>query len=86
MTIRNLDTLLKVRSVAIIGASERAGSVGHVVLENIRQAGFAVAIYPVNVKYQEVSGFAVLPPSRRLADRAGPRGDHDTPGNGVRSD
>lgn len=65
MTIRNLETLLKPTSVAIIGASPRPGSVGHVVLENIRLSAFAGAIYPVNVKYDEVSG---LPCYRRVAD------------------
>ncbi|MHB1111335.1 MAG: acetate--CoA ligase family protein, partial [Devosia sp.] len=56
MTIRNLDLALRPNSVAIIGASERSGSVGKVVLQNMRQAGFAGAIYPVNPKYDELSG------------------------------
>ena len=40
MTIRNLDKAFHPRSVAIIGASQRAGSVGQVVLRNIIAAGF----------------------------------------------
>lgn len=55
MTIRNLDVTLAPRSVALIGASERAGSVGRVVLDNVR-ATFAGAVYPVNIKHDAVLG------------------------------
>jgi acetyltransferase len=64
MTIRNLDVTLAPRSVALIGASERAGSVGRVVLENVR-ATFAGAIYPVNPKYGELFGLQCY---RHVAD------------------
>ena len=40
MTIRNLDSLFRPRSVALIGASDRAGSIGAMVLRNLREAGF----------------------------------------------
>ncbi len=55
MTIRNLHTILAPRSVALIGASAREGSVGRVVLDNVR-ASFAGAIYPVNLKYESLLG------------------------------
>lgn len=35
MTIRNLDALFHPKSVAVIGASAREGSVGHIILSNI---------------------------------------------------
>ena len=41
MSVRNLDKLFKPRSVALIGATDRAGSVGAVLLRNLRRAGFA---------------------------------------------
>lgn len=56
MTIRNLEALLRPTSLAIIGASERTGSVGRVVLENVKQGGFAGPTYPVNPKYDSVCG------------------------------
>lgn len=56
MTIRNLDESFRPRSVAVIGASDRPGSVGRVVLANIVAGGFAGAIYPVNPKYRAVQG------------------------------
>ena len=36
MTTRNLDAAMRPNSIAIVGASERAGSVGSVVLANIQ--------------------------------------------------
>ncbi|AOH83155.1 CoA-binding protein [Sphingomonas panacis] len=48
MTIRNLSPLLRPTSVALIGASARAGAIGAVVLETMRSAGFAGTIYAVN--------------------------------------
>lgn len=56
MTIRNLDKAFNPGSLAVIGGSQRAGSVGQVVLANILAAGFAGAVWPVNPKYGEVQG------------------------------
>lgn len=56
MTIRNLEFMCRPRSLAVIGASERDGSVGRVVLRNILDAGFEGAVFPVNPKYDQVMG------------------------------
>lgn len=56
MTIRNLEYMVRPRSLAVIGASDREGSVGRVVLANILDAGFEGPVYPVNPKYSEVMG------------------------------
>lgn len=56
MTIRNLDKLFAPRSVAVIGASDRPGKVGTVVLENLLKAGFGGSIWPVNPKYRKLQG------------------------------
>lgn len=64
MTIRNLDLTLAPRSVALIGASERANSVGRVVLENV-QRSYEGAIFPVNLKYDAVLGLKCY---RKVAD------------------
>jgi acetyltransferase len=53
MTIRHLAVTLAPTSVALVGASVRQGSVGRVVLENVR-ASFEGRIMPVNVKYDEL--------------------------------
>jgi acetyltransferase len=51
-----LAALFEPTSVAVIGASERAGSVGHVLIENMREAAYQGALYAVNPKYQTVCG------------------------------
>jgi acetyltransferase len=48
LSIRNLDRLLRPRSVALVGASRREGSLGATVLEKLTSAGFAGPIYAVN--------------------------------------
>ena len=56
MTIRNLEYAVEPRSLAIIGASPRPGSVGHVVMQNVLDAGFEGSVVAVNPKYDEVLG------------------------------
>jgi acetate---CoA ligase (ADP-forming) len=51
----NLDSLLKPRSVAILGASERP-SLGQMIMESLSRIGFPGAVYPVNPKYETVFG------------------------------
>ncbi len=61
MTIRNLEYAFRARSVAIIGASPREGSVGLFVTKNVRDAGFKGPIWPVNPKHQEIYGLQCFP-------------------------
>ena len=56
MSIRNLQYLFNPASVALIGASERTGSVGATVLRNLLAGGFQGAIYPVNPRHAQVAG------------------------------
>jgi acetyltransferase len=56
VTIRNLEPAMRPRSVAVLGASRREGSVGRVVIENIVGGSFEGDIWPVNPKYSEVAG------------------------------
>ena len=48
MTIRNFQFLLRPRSVALIGASARPGSVGLITAHNMLAGGFAGPIWLVN--------------------------------------
>ncbi|MHC4340122.1 MAG: CoA-binding protein, partial [Planctomycetota bacterium] len=43
-----LDRLFRPRSVAVIGASRREGSIGREVLRNLVDGGFAGKVFPVN--------------------------------------
>lgn len=56
MSIRNLEALFQPRSIAVIGASDRPGSVGSVVLRNLKSGGFYGAIWPVNRRHAVVDG------------------------------
>ncbi len=60
MSIRHLDPLLNPRSVAVIGASERPGSVGATVWRNLRAAPFKGPILAVNPKYTRLDGETVF--------------------------
>ena len=61
MSVRNLDRLFKPRSVALIGATDRAGSVGTVLLRNLRRARFAGELLLVNPHRQDsTSGRGVV--------------------------
>ena len=61
MSIRNLEFALKPRSVALIGASKRPGSVGAVLARNLFKGGFDGPIMPVNPKYQAIEGVLTYP-------------------------
>lgn len=54
MTVRNFDALFSPRSVALIGASTRAGTVGYIVAQNLFQGGFKKPIWLVNPKYAAI--------------------------------
>ena len=56
MSVRHLDRLFAPRSVAVIGVSARAGSLGAIVLRNLRAAGFAGPVWAVNRHAGEVDG------------------------------
>jgi len=59
MTIRNLEGFFKPRSVAVIGASDRARSVGNTLLANLMQGGFKGQILPVNPRHRSLCGLPV---------------------------
>jgi acetyltransferase len=65
MSVRHLDPLFDPASVAVIGASPRAGGVGATVWRNLREGGFAGPRWPVNLKHREIDGEAVF---ARIAD------------------
>ena len=56
-----LDAFFKPESVAVVGASTREGSVGHILVDNLRDGGFHGQIYPINPKAPEVQGFKAYP-------------------------
>src|SRR6516225_12128411 len=61
MTVRNLDHLIKPRSIVLVGASPKRGSVGLITLRNLRAGGFAGPIWLVNPKYRSIEGQQCYP-------------------------
>jgi len=61
MTVRNLRKLFHPTSVAVIGASERKGAVGNLVMHNLLEGGFDGPIMPVNPKRRAVAGVLTYP-------------------------
>jgi acetyltransferase len=51
-----LDAIFTPRNVAVIGASERAGSVGRAVLWSLVSSPFGGTVFPVNEKRGSVLG------------------------------
>lgn len=69
MTVRNLDALLSPGSVAIVGASQRANSLGAAVMARLSAGNFKGKIHLVNPKYDNISEQVCHP---RIHDIAGP--------------
>ncbi len=69
MTTRNLDSLFNPKSVALVGASARAGSLGRAVLDNLRSGGFKGRIDLVNPRHSQIEGLPCVPNLRALASR-----------------
>src|SRR3984893_18768744 len=62
-----LDPLVKPRSVAIVGATDRAGP-GRTVIESLAAIGFTGTIYPVNPKYPTVLNIKCYPSLAELPE------------------
>lgn len=61
MSVRNLDALFAPSSIAVIGASHTAGTVGKVLAENLFHTGFDGPILPVHPKHRSVEGVLTYP-------------------------
>jgi acyl-CoA synthetase (NDP forming) len=53
---RNLASLVRPRSIAVIGASPRPGSVAGEILRNLKGCGFDGDLFPVNPKHTAIDG------------------------------
>lgn len=53
---KELDAVMRPKSIAVIGATERAGSIGKETLSKLLEYGYKGQLYPVNPKADTVSG------------------------------
>lgn len=61
MGIEKLNRIFNPRRIAVIGASEREGSIGTKILRNLVGVGYKGAVYPVNTFRQTVQGITAYP-------------------------
>jgi acetate---CoA ligase (ADP-forming) len=64
----NLDSLFAPKSIAVIGASNRQGSVGRAVFTNILLNEYTGTVYPVNPKDRSISGVRSYPSVQDLPE------------------
>ena len=63
-----LDAFFKPDSVAVIGASEKAGRIGSTLVQNLIRGGFAGSIFPINRNYPEIHGLTAYDAVTSLPD------------------
>ena len=61
MTTRNLEYFFEPKSIAVIGASSREGSVGAVLMQNLIRGSLDAPVYPVNPKRDHVFALPTYP-------------------------
>lgn len=66
---RALDAIFQPRNVAVIGATETAGTVGRTVLWNLISSPFGGTVYPVNPKRPSVLGIKAYPTILDVPDK-----------------
>ena len=66
MTVRNLNFMFNPSAVALVGASQRPGSIGALLAKNLVTAGFKGDILPVNPKYKTIEGLPAYPDVQSL--------------------
>jgi acetyl coenzyme A synthetase (ADP forming)-like protein len=69
VTTTSLGTLLRPRSIAVIGASRQPGTIGHMLVANLVRGGFAGPVYPVNPVATSICSIPAFP---SLANVPGP--------------
>ena len=58
MSQYNLNRIFKPRHVAVVGASEKAGTIGSALMRNLINSGFTGTVLPVNPKHKSIHGLA----------------------------
>ncbi|MBN2387544.1 MAG: bifunctional acetate--CoA ligase family protein/GNAT family N-acetyltransferase [Anaerolineales bacterium] len=67
-TPRALQAIFAPRNVAVIGATEKAGSVGRTILWNLISSPFGGTVFPINPKYPGVLGVKAYPKIAAVPD------------------
>ncbi|MFZ0033917.1 MAG: acetate--CoA ligase [Sedimentisphaerales bacterium] len=65
---KNIESIMNPRSIAVVGATNRPGSVGLAVFHNILSGGFEGVLYPVNPKVKSVQSVKAYPSLMDIPD------------------
>ena len=57
MGIHNLDRMFRPKSIAVIGARQKADSIGAIMMRNLKEGGFGGEIFPVNPRRSHIMGY-----------------------------
>ena len=68
MSTKQLDRAFAPKKLALIGASDRAGSTGRAVLDNIVDGGFAGELIVVHPRHETIAGRPAVKDLRSLAE------------------
>ena len=67
--VRQLDAIVAPKSVAVIGATEKVGSVGRTIVWNLLSSPFGGTIYPVNPNRANILGIKAYPEIGAIPDK-----------------
>ena len=65
---RNIESIMTPTSIAVVGATNRQGSVGRAVFRNLISAEFHGVLYPVNPKAKSVQSVKAYPSLADIPD------------------
>ncbi|MEW6501720.1 MAG: acetate--CoA ligase alpha subunit, partial [Thermodesulfobacteriota bacterium] len=68
VSAQGIEAIFTPASVAVVGASNRPGSVGRAVFKNILESDYAGIIYPVNPKAKSICGVRAYPALNDIPD------------------
>ncbi|MBA3611203.1 MAG: CoA-binding protein, partial [Rubrobacter sp.] len=64
-----LDAIFKPRTVAVVGATDRPGSVGRTIMRNLISNPFGGTVYPVNARRPNVLGIKAYPSVAEIPEK-----------------
>ena len=64
----HIDAIMNPKSIAVVGASNRPGSVGNAIICNLIGSGFQGVLYPVNPKANAIQSIKAYPSLSDIPD------------------
>ena len=61
MSAINLDKIFHPKSIAVVGASQRTGSIGYALMRNLIQGGYPGKVYPINPRHKTIWEIEAFP-------------------------